>query len=98
MSGISEAYSNAELWQSRREILSIVAPKISLKLMQLYVPGLTSGRFSAARLHAKKYGVGSRVDTATKVVQRFDDQKLLTLLILLFHLTCVQIYPLVKEC
>ena len=41
MSDISEAYSNAESWQPRREILSIVAPKISLKLMQLFVPGLT---------------------------------------------------------
>jgi hypothetical protein len=73
MSGISEAYTSAESWQSRREVLSIVAPKISLKLMQLFVPGLTSGRFSAARLHAKKYGVGSRVETIPKVVQRFDD-------------------------
>jgi hypothetical protein len=76
MSGISEAYTNAELWQSRREILSIVAPKISLKLMQLFVPGLTSYRFSAARLHAGKFGVGSRVERTTKVVQRFEDHQI----------------------
>ena len=44
--------------------------------MQLFVPGLTSGRILAARLHAKKYGVGSRFDTTTKVVQRFDDQQI----------------------
>ncbi|CAF1490257.1 unnamed protein product, partial [Rotaria sordida] len=76
MSGVSEAYSNAESWQSRREILSIVAPKISLKLMQLFIPGLTSGRFSAARLHARKYSAGSRVEVTTKVVQRFDDHQI----------------------
>ena len=76
MSGISEACSNAESWQSRREILSTVAPKISLNLVQLFEPDLTRGRFSAARLHAKKYGVGSRVDTTTKVGERFDDQEI----------------------
>jgi hypothetical protein len=54
MQGVSEAYNNAESWQSRRDILSIVAPKISLKLMQLFIPGLTSYRFFAARLHATK--------------------------------------------
>ncbi|CAF2500113.1 unnamed protein product [Rotaria sp. Silwood2] len=76
MSGISEAYSNAESWQSRREILSVVAPKISLKLMQLFIPGITRGRFSAARLHAKKYSAGSKVEVTTKVVQRFDDHQI----------------------
>ncbi|CAF3924051.1 unnamed protein product, partial [Rotaria sp. Silwood1] len=75
MSGVSEAYHNSESWQSRREILSIVAPKITLKLIQLFIPGLTSGRFTAARLHAKKYSLGSRVEETTKVVQRFDDHQ-----------------------
>ncbi|CAF4367213.1 unnamed protein product, partial [Rotaria magnacalcarata] len=73
MSGVSEAYINAESWQSRREILSILAPKLSLKLMQSSVPGITKGRFSSPRLHARKYGVGSKVEVTTKVVQRFDD-------------------------
>ncbi|CAF4552882.1 unnamed protein product [Rotaria sp. Silwood2] len=76
MNGVSEAYINAESWQSRREILSIVAPKISLKLIQLFIPGLTYGRFSAARLHARKYSAGSRVEETTKVVQRFDDHQI----------------------
>ncbi|CAF2990977.1 unnamed protein product [Rotaria sp. Silwood2] len=76
MSGISEAYTSAESWQSRREILSIVAPKISLNLMQLFIPGLTGYRFSAARLHAAKYGVGSKVEIIQKVVQRFDDNQI----------------------
>ncbi|CAF2802077.1 unnamed protein product [Rotaria sp. Silwood2] len=76
MSGISEAYINAESWQSRREILSVVVPKISLKLMQLFIPGITRGRFSAARLHAKKYSAGSKVEVTTKVVQRFDDHQI----------------------
>jgi hypothetical protein len=76
MSGISEAYVNAESWQSRREILSVVAPKIPLKLIQLFIPGLTEYRFSVARLHAAKYGAGSVVESEPTVVQRFDDQQI----------------------
>ena len=75
MSGVSEAYINAESWQSRREILSIIAPKIPLKLIQLFIPGLTRGRFSAARLHAGKYSAGSRIEV-TRVVKRFDDHQI----------------------
>ena len=75
MNGVSEAYSNAESWQSRRGIFSIVAPKISLKLMQLFISGLTGYRFYAARFDAAKYGTGSRVETTT-VVQRFDDRQI----------------------
>ena len=75
MNGVSEAYNDAESWQSRRETLSIVAPKISLKLMQLFIPGLTGYRFSAARFHAAKYGMSSRVEITT-VVQRFDDHQI----------------------
>ncbi|CAF1548365.1 unnamed protein product [Adineta ricciae] len=76
MNGIKEAYANAESWEARREILSVVAPKISLKLIQLFIPGLTGSRFTAARLHAKKYSAGSRIEETSKVVQRFDDRQI----------------------
>ena len=75
MTGIAETYNNKESWQSRREILSVVAPKISLKLMQLFIPGLTHYRFSAARLHAAKYGIGGKIERERKVVQRFDGRQ-----------------------
>ena len=73
MSGVSEAYTSAESWQSRREILSIVAPKISFHLLQLFIPGLTDYRYYTARLHVGGHGAGSRVETTTKIVTRFDD-------------------------
>ena len=76
MSGIVEAYNNAELWRTRREILSVVAPKISLKLMRLFIPDLTSYRFSAARFHAFQHGIGSRIEPVSKVIQRFDDNQI----------------------
>ena len=73
LSGVSEAYNKAESWQARQEILSIVAPKVTLKLLQLFLPGLTEGRFCAARFHAAKYGTGSRVEAKVGPVQRFSD-------------------------
>lgn len=73
--GVSEAYSNVPTWQSRREILSIVAPKIPLKVLQLFIPGLTEFRFSAARFHAVKYGMGSRVIEKVRATQRFDEHQ-----------------------
>ena len=73
LTGISEAYNIAESWQSRREILSIVAPKVSLKTLQLFLPGLTEFRYSAARFHATKYGIGSKIEEKVACVQRFSD-------------------------
>jgi Leu/Phe-tRNA-protein transferase len=36
INGVAEVNNNAETWQSRREIFSIVAPKITLKVLQLF--------------------------------------------------------------
>ena len=75
MNGVSEAYTNAESWQTRREILSIIAPKITLEMLRLFIPGLTRNRFTAARRHAQKYGLGSQVEKTPKVIERFDYQQ-----------------------
>ncbi|CAF3765947.1 unnamed protein product [Adineta steineri] len=75
LSGISEAYNNVESKQSRCEILSIVAPKISLKMLQLFIPGLTNFRYYKARFHATKYCAGARVDEKERIVQRFSESQ-----------------------
>jgi hypothetical protein len=66
--------------------------------MKLFIPDLTTGGFSAARLHAKKYDIGSKLGQQQKLFNGLMIIKLLTSLILLFHLMCVQIYRLVKKC
>ena len=71
MQGISEAYSNAESWTTRREILSVVAPQISFKLIQSFLPGLTIGRFTAARKHAAEFGHAAQIDQSSAGLQRF---------------------------
>ena len=76
MRGISEAYSNADHWTTRREILSLVATKLSYSLIQSFIPGISLYRFTAARLHAATFGVGTAIETAPVTVQRFSNEQI----------------------
>ncbi|CAF1105919.1 unnamed protein product [Didymodactylos carnosus] len=73
MDAIIEAYKSSEEWTARREILSIVAPKISYKPIQPFLPGLTLYRFTAARRHTFEYGTGRQVEPAPSTLGRFSD-------------------------
>ncbi|CAF2135800.1 unnamed protein product [Rotaria magnacalcarata] len=42
---------------------------------ELFILRLSYGRFSAARLHARRYSADSRVEETTKFTQRFDDHQ-----------------------
>ena len=53
---LAESNCNASHWSTRRQILSIMADKISLKELQRYIPGLTSYRFNIARHHQLLHG------------------------------------------
>ena len=76
MNRVSEAYTGAESWQARREILSIVATELPLRLLQLFIPGLTEYRFSAARLYAKAYGAGAKIEETPKMLQKFENRQI----------------------
>ena len=56
LEALAESYCNASHWSTRRQILSIMADKISLKELQRYIPGLTSYRFNIARHHQLLHG------------------------------------------
>ncbi len=72
MSGIAEAYGNAEYWITRRSILSIVAPKINFSVLQVFIPGITYYRFTAARLFAAEAGTGTVLQQPKRVICRFE--------------------------
>lgn len=72
MSGIAEAYDNAENPATRRSILSIVAPKVSFSILQTFIPGITYYRFTAARTHAIGSGPGATIVKMPRVVARFE--------------------------
>ena len=51
MEALAECYRNANNWQTRRQIWSIMADKISYNMLQKWIPDLTRYRFSEARRH-----------------------------------------------
>ena len=61
LEALAESYCNASHWSTRRQILSIMADKISVKELQRYIPGLTSYRFNIARYHQLLHGRGTAV-------------------------------------
>ena len=60
---LAECYKNASHWSTRRQILSIIADKVSYRTLQSWIPGLTRYRFNIARQHAHMYEGGAEVET-----------------------------------
>ena len=58
MEALAECYRNADNWQTRRQLLSIMADKVSHKTLQKWIPNLTRYRFSTARKHVLVQGRG----------------------------------------
>ena len=59
MNALTECYSNAFTWHTRRQILSIMADKVSFRTLKKWIPGLTRYRFSTARKHVLLHGRGA---------------------------------------
>jgi hypothetical protein len=78
---LSECYKNANHWSTRRQILSIMADKVNLQMLQRWIPGLTRYRFNIARHHRLLHGRGSvvtnpcytRMYVSTKQIDHFLD-------------------------
>ena len=58
MNALTECYNNANSWETRRQILSIMADKVTFSTLKKWIPGLTRYRFSVARKHALIHGRG----------------------------------------
>ena len=61
LKSLAETYQNAASWDTRRQVLSIMADLVPYSLLQQYLPGITEYRVKTARQHAVKYGRGSAV-------------------------------------
>ena len=61
LEALVEAYHNASSWDTRRQILSIMAGVGSFNDISRYVPGLTKYRYSMANLHKSQFGRGGQV-------------------------------------
>ena len=64
MECLTECYNNATHWSTRRQILSIMADKLTFKDLQRWIPNLSRYRVNIARHHLLLHGRGSKVPTA----------------------------------
>ena len=61
MEALAECYQAASRWETRRQILSIMADKVRYKRLLKFIPGLTKYRFTEAKRHCLTYGRGAPV-------------------------------------
>lgn len=59
LQALAEAYHNAASWDTRRQVLSIMAGVGSYNAIALYIPGLTRYRYTMANLHRLQFGRGA---------------------------------------
>ena len=58
INALTECYSNASTWDTRRQILSIMADKVAFQTLKKWIPHLIRYRFSIARKHTMLHGRG----------------------------------------
>ena len=76
MKALAEAYHNASSWDTRRQVLSIMAGVGSFNDISRYIPGLTKYRYSMANLHKSQFGRGAQVPKTSTTRIRIDLKKL----------------------
>lgn len=79
MEALSECCQAASSWETRRQILSIMADKVQYSTLLKFIPGLTKYRFTEAKRHCLMYGRGkpvssvrvARTDVTTLQIEHF---------------------------
>lgn len=67
MESLKDAYSKAEHWSTKRQLLSIVAADLSTRLLKAEFPGLTDWKIKAARSQA--FFQGNSPNTCTNIIR-----------------------------
>ena len=73
---LTECYNNATHWSTRRQILSIMADKLTFKDLQRWIPNLSRYRFNIARHHLLLHGRGSKVPSVKNTRMYIAPEKL----------------------
>ena len=76
LEALAESYENASSWDTRRQILSVLADQVSFKRIQYYIPGLTKYRFMMARKHGLECGRGALPPPNKSTRMRIDSNQL----------------------
>ena len=66
MEALAQCYENTNKWDTKRQILSIMADKVSYSTLQTWIPELTRYRFTAAKKHILVKGRGISLSHAMR--------------------------------
>ena len=67
---LKDAYARAELWSTKRQLLSIVAADLPTRLLKTEFPGLTDWKIKAARSQAYFQGKTKRLSEEERSRER----------------------------
>ena len=76
LNAFAESYLNAQHWSNRRQTLSLMADKLSLKEMREFIPTVTSYRYNIARRHRLIHGRAAPLPNQEKRRMRIEPVKL----------------------
>ena len=76
LEALAETYQNATSWDTRRQVLGIIADLVPFSQIQKFIPGITEYRFKQARLHILKYGRGVPVPVQRSPRMRLNECQL----------------------
>ena len=76
LGAFAESYLNAQHWSTRRQILSLMADKLSLKELREFIPTVTSYRYNIARRHRLLHGRAAPIPSQENRRMRIEPVKL----------------------
>lgn len=76
LEALAETYQHATSWDTRRQVLAIIADLVPFREIQKFIPGLTEYRLKEARLHIFKYGRGVAVPLKKSPRMRVNENQL----------------------
>ena len=76
LEALAESYLNAQHWSTRRQILSLMADKLSLNELRKFIPTITRYRYNIARRHRLLHGRGAPISVNINNRLRVDHAKL----------------------
>ena len=76
MDAIKECYAIADHWSTRKQILSVVADKMSFKEIKTWIPDLSRYRYKIARHHRLLHGRGAVDPISTSTSMYVEPEKL----------------------
>ena len=76
LEALAENYQNANSWDTRRQVLSIMAGLLPYSVIQQFLPGITDYRIKAARQHTVQHGRGVPLPATKSPRMRVDESQL----------------------